>query len=238
MFASICITSHRLNGNALSNATGIPGWQTWPIQSVNLLRKRRTPRFYQFWRRQVFRLCTSLATPNASPSTATRQPANGSATSPNWGIRRINGTTADEWGRDFGAIYPDGITAENIFAYTYAVLHNPAYREEYAVDLLREFPRLPLYPNFNQWAGMGQDLLDLHIGFESAEPYPLQRIDKSEDAKRVFLRPIRSLAASRWTTRPPWPESRRTPGAIAWAAGRPWSGCWTNTRSASPRTQL
>ena len=26
---------------------------------------------------------------------------------------------------------------------------------------------------------MGQELLDLHIGFESAEPYPLERVEKS-----------------------------------------------------------
>ena len=38
---------------------------------------------------------------------------------------------------------------------------------------------------------MGQELLDLHIGFESAEPYPLQRIDQPGDAKRVILRPDR-----------------------------------------------
>ena len=111
-----------------------------------------------------------------------------------WGIQRINDHYKKKWGKDFDAIYPGrGITAEHIFAYTYAVLHNPVYREEYAVDLTREFPRLPLYPNFNQWAEMGRELLDLHIGFESAEPYPLQRIDKSEDAKRVFLRPDKEL---------------------------------------------
>ena len=36
---------------------------------------------------------------------------------------------------------------------------------------------------------MGQELLDLHIGFESTEPYPLERIDKSNDSKKVRLRP-------------------------------------------------
>ena len=36
---------------------------------------------------------------------------------------------------------------------------------------------------------MGQELLDLHIGFESAEPYPLKRTDKAGDAKRVILKP-------------------------------------------------
>ncbi len=85
-----------------------------------------------------------------------------------------------EWGlRQFREHYRDeGITAEDIFAYTYAVLHDPVYRYDYGVDLLREFPRLPLYHDFDLWAKMGQRLLDLHIGFESAEPYPLERRDK------------------------------------------------------------
>ena len=69
------------------------------------------------------------------------------------------------------------------------MLHDPAYRHEYAVDLLREFPRLPLYPDFHHWAEMGQKLLDLHIGFESAEPYPLERHDRNEvNPKRAILR--------------------------------------------------
>ena len=151
-----------------------------------------------FWRLTlVDRLALVGEYCNASPSTATRQDGQRVSNITQWSIRRINDHYRKEWGTDFDAIYPaiDGITAEDIFAYTYAVLHNPAYREEYAVDLLREFPRLPLYPDFSQWAAMGQELLDLHIGFESAEPYPLQRIDKSEDAKRVFLRPDKELGS-------------------------------------------
>ena len=107
-----------------------------------------------------------------------------------WGIRLINEHYRKEWGEDFDGINPDGgITAEDIFAYTYAVLHDPVYRYDYAVDLLREFPRLPLYHDFDIWARMGQKLLDLHIGFESAEPYPLQRNDQTGAATRVILRP-------------------------------------------------
>ena len=106
-----------------------------------------------------------------------------------WGIRLINEHYKKEWGEDFEAIYPSGITAEHIFAYTYAVLHDPVYRQKYAIDLTRELPRLPLYHDFDVWARMGQELLDLHIGFESAEPYPLQRIDKPDAAKKVRLRP-------------------------------------------------
>ena len=106
-----------------------------------------------------------------------------------WAIGRINGHYRAQWGEDYGRITgEDGITAEDIFAYTYAVLHDPAYREKYAVDLLREFPRLPLYQDFDNWMRMGQELLDLHIGFESAEPYPLQLVEQAGEAKRVLLR--------------------------------------------------
>ena len=80
------------------------------------------------------------------------------------------------------------ISPDDIFAYTYAVLHDPVYRHDYQVDLLREFPRLPFYPDFRWWAGVGQELLDLHIGFEEAETYPLERVDLEGAPRRVMLR--------------------------------------------------
>ena len=82
----------------------------------------------------------------------------------------------------------DGITAEDVFAYTYAALHDPAYREVFQRDLRREFPRLPLQHNFREWVQWGRELLDLHIGFESAEPWPLERIEQSGPAGRPILR--------------------------------------------------
>jgi predicted helicase len=83
------------------------------------------------------------------------------------------------------------ITKEDIFHYTYAVLHNPAYRKKYELDLKREFPRLPLYPDFYAWAGLGKQLMDLHINYETAEPFPLKLIEtkaeiKQEKKKAVF----------------------------------------------------
>ena len=106
-----------------------------------------------------------------------------------WGLSRINEHYRKEWGEGFDTIYPDGgITAEDIFAYTYAVLHDPLYRHDYEVDLLQEFPRLPLYHDFDSWARMGRELLDLHIGFESAEPYPLVRVEQSDPPRKVALR--------------------------------------------------
>lgn len=79
---------------------------------------------------------------------------------------------------EFRTHYADeAITKEDIFHYVYAVLHNPAYRQKYELNLKRSFPRIPYYEGFGQWAAWGKDLMDLHIGFETAEPYPLERID-------------------------------------------------------------
>ena len=85
-----------------------------------------------------------------------------------------------EWGlRQFREHYgDDGITAEDIFAYVYAMLHDPAYRQRYEVDLRREFPRVFFHDDFAWWTQQGRELLDLHIGFEMADPWPLERQDK------------------------------------------------------------
>ncbi len=69
------------------------------------------------------------------------------------------------------------ITREDIFHYVYAVLHNPAYRTKYELNLKREFPRIPFYDDFHQWAAWGQALMELHLNYETVEPYPLQRIE-------------------------------------------------------------
>jgi predicted helicase len=58
------------------------------------------------------------------------------------------------------------------------VLHHPAYRQKYALNLKREFPRIPFYEDFWQWAEWGRQLMELHLGYEQAEPYPLERVDR------------------------------------------------------------
>ncbi|MYE54191.1 MAG: DNA methyltransferase [Chloroflexi bacterium] len=110
-----------------------------------------------------------------------------------WGLQRINAHYRKEFGDHFEEVVGGpAITAEDVFAYTYAVLHDPAYRHDYAVDLLREFPRLPLYHDWAAWVKMGRELLDLHINFERADPYPLERVDKvlspSDSTPKPMLR--------------------------------------------------
>ena len=103
--------------------------------------------------------------------------------------QRISNIT--EWGlRQFREHYgDDGIGAEAIFAYIYAMLHDPAYQQRYEVDLRREFPRVYFQPDFAWWSQKGRELLDLHLGFETADPWPLERQDKDGIAPgRALLR--------------------------------------------------
>ena len=107
----------------------------------------------------------------------------------NWAVERVNAHYRKEWGEHFAAaVGADAIGAEDIFAYVYAVLHDPVYRYDYGVDLLREFPRLPLYRYFGDWAKMGRKLLELHLGFERVEPYPLERVEGDKPAGKALLR--------------------------------------------------
>jgi predicted helicase len=75
------------------------------------------------------------------------------------------------------------ITKTDIFHYTYAVLHNPTYRKKYELNLKREFPRIPFYDNFAQWAAWGKQLMKLHIGYETVEPFALETITTETKAE-------------------------------------------------------
>ena len=138
-----------------------------------------------------------------------------------WGIRRINEHYREEWGKDFHNIYPDGIGPEEIFAYTYAVLHDPVYRYDYRVDLLGEFPRLPLYHEFDIWARMGRELLDLHVGFESVEPYPLERVEKSHPAQSSSIREVAGPARYATQAQPAPVEGREPALSLPKGEGDP-----------------
>ncbi len=73
--------------------------------------------------------------------------------------------------------YACELTKTDIFHYVYAVLHNPEYREKYEHNLKRELPRVPFYDDFSQWVEWGKTLMDLHLNYETVEPYPLKRVD-------------------------------------------------------------
>ncbi len=77
------------------------------------------------------------------------------------------------------------ISKEAIFHYCYAVLHDPMYREKYAQNLKREFPRIPFYADFWRWADWGAELMALHIGYEAVAPFALARTDEPDARARA-----------------------------------------------------
>ncbi|GBC80077.1 hypothetical protein HRbin09_01306 [bacterium HR09] len=57
-------------------------------------------------------------------------------------------------------------TPEEVLAYVYAVFYSPTYRHKYAQELRTDFPRVPFTADgtlFKRMAGLGQELVDLHL---------------------------------------------------------------------------
>lgn len=69
------------------------------------------------------------------------------------------------------------ITGDDIFHFVYGKLHDPNYRKAYGADLKKMLPHLETPTEravFDKFAGAGEQLMDLHVSYEDAEPYPLE----------------------------------------------------------------
>lgn len=69
--------------------------------------------------------------------------------------------------KKFQKKYKDKATAENIFAYCHAVLSSPKYQKEYEENLKIDYPRIPLYKNFDRFVELGKRLIKLQTEFEN-----------------------------------------------------------------------
>lgn len=99
------------------------------------------------------------------------------------GYRRID-NISDEAFRRYQAAFGAGVSKDDIFASIYALLHSPQYRGAFAADLKRQLPRIPLPPNaeaFNAFVRAGEELFDLHINYETIDPYPLHEQHSTAD---------------------------------------------------------
>ena len=90
--------------------------------------------------------------------------------------RRIDNVTDEALGR-FHAAYGEGITKDEVFFYVYGLLHSADYRETYAADLKKLLPRIPLVTDPWPFVESGRRLSELHLGYESVEPYPLDGLN-------------------------------------------------------------
>lgn len=75
----------------------------------------------------------------------------------------------------FQTAYPgEEISKEDLFYYIYGLLHSPDYRERFKNNLAKALPRIPAVKAFADFAAFrdaGRALGDLHVNFESVEPY-------------------------------------------------------------------
>jgi predicted helicase len=76
---------------------------------------------------------------------------------------------------NFQSAYPDeSITKEDLFYYIYGLLHSQEYRERFKNNLAKQLPRIPAvksFTDFEAFRDAGRMLGDLHVNFETVEPY-------------------------------------------------------------------
>jgi predicted helicase len=100
---------------------------------------------------------------------------------------------SDRGFQHFVDAYPqETFTKEDLFYYIYGVLHAPDYRERFKNNLSKEFPRIPAVKRFEEFMAFsqaGRALGDLHVNFETQEPYPV--MFKEGDLRlRTFTDPV------------------------------------------------
>lgn len=68
------------------------------------------------------------------------------------------------------------VSKEDLFYFVYGILHSPDYRERFADNLSKELPRIPAVKkasDFWAFSKAGRALAELHLNYETVEPYPL-----------------------------------------------------------------
>ena len=88
--------------------------------------------------------------------------------------------------RKFRAHYRDpAITKDAVFDYAYGLLHAPDYRRRFANDLSKALPRIPLAEDFQAFAQAGNQLMALHLGYETCPEHRLELTFTGEGAPKA-----------------------------------------------------
>lgn len=103
-------------------------------------------------------------------------------------FRRAYPRVFDAHGKSKARAKADGgieLAKEDIFYYIYGILHSPEYRKRFEANLKKELPRIPLAENFRTFSLAGRRLAQLHLGYESVQPYPLTVRGNASNPGRV-----------------------------------------------------
>ncbi|AZA14354.1 DEAD/DEAH box helicase [Corynebacterium choanae] len=107
------------------------------------------------------------------------------------GYRRVDNIT-DEILTEYRDALGEDVTKDDIFYFVYGQLHDPDYRQKYAADLKKMLPHIETPDSrerFDRVVSVGRELMDLHIGYEDVEPYPLNielKRGASEDDRETW----------------------------------------------------
>ena len=80
------------------------------------------------------------------------------------------------------------LTKEDIFYYVYGILHSESYKTRFAPDLKKQLPRIPLVDDFWTFSRAGRQLAELHLNYETLEPYPLEERRQTAEYKVVQMK--------------------------------------------------
>lgn len=82
--------------------------------------------------------------------------------------------------------YGHRVTKEDIFYYVYGLLHSKDYREQFAADLKKMLPRIPLVnvpADFWAFSKAGRELAERHLNYETVSAYPDVKVIGAETEK-------------------------------------------------------
>jgi len=91
-----------------------------------------------------------------------------------------------------------GLPKEDLIYYVYGILHSDQYRKKYINDLKKNYPKIPIVKNKQQFAMVGKKLAKLHLNYETVKPYseveifyrtenPSYKVKKMKHPKRSQL---------------------------------------------------
>lgn len=138
------------------------------------------------------------------------------------GYRRVDNVT-DAILADYRAAYGPEVSKDDVFRYVYGLLHSPDYRATYAADLTKMLPRIPRVESaedFRAFAEAGRRLSELHLGYESVEPYPLTEVvaegapEDEYERHRVTKMRFRSKQDKNALVYNPWITLERIPAEV------------------------